>query len=736
MKQLKTREAIAFFAGLLSILVVQGAIPFVLSPTLGQAVWTAGFAQSIANQNLFSIYGINFGAPEPAPMAFGLSGAMLASIFIRLGMHAVDAYAAMALVWLTLAYYSAYALARHFSVARYPAVLAAVCWGTMPVIWAHSGYSMLSLGIGLLSFYFLATIRLMESLKTLEHWKMYLALYPCAAVIAVFMDGYSFMMFAVGSSMIIATRWIGCRDMVLWKRWGWSLLPVHAISFLLAYILYASYLGRTGFNGYQLDFFRGWGVDLAFMVVPTQGVHWLPDLLGWSVPRDDRMFWGDASVWATSFSLPLILTALWAVLSSRKCKSWLIAVSAMALFGFYMALGPSLKINAVKPPAAVGVRVMEERYAIAPTGSALLSRNLPGFSVMRASYRWGALGIFGAWLLIVFALSASKGRRNKGFMMAMLLLITFFNLPHPGKNWLSKEQNRAMFFQLDTDVLEPLSADVSTGQSVVFLPWRNDFLVNYLASKLNIVSYNVGGDKNFQLAREHWPSIMREFPMGQVDSGFADRILRLLAERDADVVILPYIDMLWAAHRWPHPESAPMREQIRPALEQLAGFGLLEISERDHYVAARLRSDLTALPDEPLKSLIFTELCLHPKCLNVTRFDERTPTRVGELREGRLTSTGEAGFLIFGPYQPMDAGIYMLKVYGSGFSTHESWLDVVSEKGILSHGRWFLDEIIHEQQDSFTVLVELEEGVTDLEVRLYVGAQGKFELKGYVLKPL
>lgn len=70
------------------------------------------------------------------------------------------------------------------------------------------------------------------------------------------------------------------------------------------------------------------------------------------------------------------------------------------------------------------------------------------------------------------------------------------------------------------------------------------------------------------------------------------------------------------------------------------------------------------------------------------------------------------------------------------FSTHESWLDVVSEKGILSHGRWFLDEIIHEQQDSFTVLVELEEGVTDLEVRLYVGAQGKFELKGYVLKPL
>jgi hypothetical protein len=73
---------------------------------------------------------------------------------------------------------------------------------------------------------------------------------------------------------------------------------------------------------------------------------------------------------------------------------------------------------------------------------------------MRASYRWGALGVFGAWLLIVFALSASKGRRNKGFMMAMLLLITFFNLPHPGKNWLSKEQNRAMFFQLDTDILE------------------------------------------------------------------------------------------------------------------------------------------------------------------------------------------------------------------------------------------------------------------------------------------
>ena len=77
------------------------------------------------------------------------------------------------------------------------------------------------------------------------------------------------------------------------------------------------------------------------------------------------------------------------------------------------------------------------------------------------------------------------------------------------------------------------------------MPYRNDFMVNYVAPRLGIRTYNIGQDKQLVAAREHWPETMRQFREGEIDSGFADRVLLLLAGRDADAVVLPYIDMLW-----------------------------------------------------------------------------------------------------------------------------------------------------------------------------------------------
>ncbi len=59
--------------------------------------------------------------------------------------------------------------------------------------------------------------------------------------------------------------------------------------------------------------------------------------------------------------------------------------------------------------------------------------------------------------------------------------------------------------------------------------------------------------------------------MANVDYDFANRIVLLFARDEADVVILPYIDMLMAAHIWSSP--AKFRDQ-RPSCGSIIQFGI------------------------------------------------------------------------------------------------------------------------------------------------------------------
>lgn len=72
-----------------------------------------------------------------------------------------------------------------------------------------------------------------------------------------------------------------------------------------------------------------------------------------------------------------------------------------------MALGPYLKINSIKPEQMQinsphqQSALMPAELAILPTGNAWVSESIPGFNVIRASYRWSALGIFALWMLVI-----------------------------------------------------------------------------------------------------------------------------------------------------------------------------------------------------------------------------------------------------------------------------------------------------------------------------------------------
>lgn len=561
------RERLLAAAAVAFMLVLHGAVPFLLTPTVGQAVWSMGFAQSFANGPWNTIRAHDFGVPAPAAMAFGLAGAWPASLLIRCGLQPVDAYAAMIALWLLTAFGAAFRIARMFGADRAASLLGAVTWISMPIVWAHAGYSTLSVGIALLPFYFLAALRLfLASPGAQAIAPSSIAFYALAALIAVFMDGYTFVMFAAGASILLVHSALArpaLRATLLRVA-----LPVHAASFLLVYGLYAAYIGKPTFDTASIDFFRGWGLDLAFTAIPSRGTHWLADLLGLSVKRSANTYFGDESVWVTTFALPVIVAGLSAWRPARQRTAIATGALLVAAFAFYMALGPSLKINATKPPSRHDA-AMPAELALMPTGNAWISEKLPGFNIMRASYRWSALGVFALWLLAILAL-AHAGRRDRRLWLAILLGVVLLNLPDMPKKWRNGRDARALFQQIEHELVAALRQRIAPGATVAFLPWGNDFMANYLASRLRFRTYNIGGDKNLAAAQAHWPAGMIA-AAGEPDVA---KVARLLRDGSADVVVLPYVHMLWAPHLWPCVErtSATLTIDEAEAFRAIPGF--------------------------------------------------------------------------------------------------------------------------------------------------------------------
>lgn len=602
----KPKEIIIALFSVALVLYVHGAIPFLMLPTLDQAVWTTGFSQSMANGSLFDFYAHDFGIPKPAAIAFGLAGAWPASLLIRVGMHAADAYAAMAALWLGLAMFSAYRIARWWGGTKLIALALAVVWMTMPIIWVHASYSMLSLGIALLSFYFLAAFKLfLINTEIIKISPTSIALYVISAIVSVFMDGYTFMFFASGSSIlllyILLTRF-DARSKLLKVA-----TPVHVVSFALAYALYSFYIGRLNFEAHQLDFFRGWGLDLSFLAIPTKGVLWLPDLLGISVERSDELYFGDDSVWVTTFALPVLILGLLSWLRVRRLTKISTGILLVSMFGFYMALGPSLKINSVKPEAlqlsqpGQQSALMTSEYALASTGNAWISEKLPGFNVMRASYRWSALGIFALWLLIVIWISRAD-KKDIRFWLALLSVLFLLNLPNPEKAWRGGIENRIMFQKIDQELVEELHKKIRPNETVAFLPWRNDFIANYLAPKVGFRTFNIGGDKNLAAAQSQWPQAMISLS-GEIDVGKAISSLKLLIDGSADVIVLPYFHMLWSAHFWPCVDKtrkipgflcpSERRSELQPVITALGASPYVDVVKADLFTTVRLRPEFT-----------------------------------------------------------------------------------------------------------------------------------------------
>jgi glycosyltransferase involved in cell wall biosynthesis len=116
--------------------------------------------------------------------------------------------------------------------------------------------------------------------------------------------------------------------------------------------------------------------------------------------------------------------------------------------------------------------------------------------------------------------------------------------------------------------------------------------------------------------------------------------------------------------------------------------------------------------------------------------DQRMHHHVGRFERRDLLSDGNAGFLTFGPYVPMRAGRYRLRVLGAWESDEggEPLLEVMAGPGqtlLLEHrfapGQAFASGVLMEQE------LVLAEDAPAFEIRLFVHASTGLRLHGYEL---
>lgn len=574
---------LAFFC-----LVFHGAVPFWGTPTLWQVIWSMGFAESMANSSIFTIHSTHFGLPGPTPAPFGLSGIWPASILIRLGMHPADAYSFVVGTFALIAFFSCYRIARILGASFFISAAAAVVWLTLPFHHLHAQLSFVAVGMMLLPFYLCGPLLFYLG----RDFSCRLAIfYLSCGVISVFMDGYSFVMFATGASVFIGLRLIESARAKSWRA-VCILSGLHAAVFTVSFALYVTYL--SGFDigtTYNMVLTRSNGMDFSALFVPGKGQFALFDYLEWSEPRSHRFYFNGAAA-TTPFALPLLAMAVYGGWSGRKVAA-MIGFGLCALVAFYFAAGPEFKYFARVPEdAGPGVNYMQRGMGLFPTGNEWIYEYVPGFKSIRYPYRWAALGLFSLWLIAVAGLATRRNAIEQVVAIACLLLSVGIVFPKLDKKMTYYETYRDRVFEIDADLISTTIGTTEPHERVFLLPTGTDDLANYWAPRAGFRTFNVGGDKNTLVAQSRWNPLLRGFKQTYFTK---EGVISALLLEHVDVVFLHYMDLRLASKVWTcrtdYSKCPQTREEkLAPLVAQLSDMPFLEVSREKYFTSVRLNS--------------------------------------------------------------------------------------------------------------------------------------------------
>ncbi len=493
--------------GIALISFATGNIPFLTTSAFYGVLNKQGFAESFSKDSLFSIYSNSFGYPVDSPLSFGLPLVKVSSILTKFQLSAADSYTISFLLFIILAYFGANKWCGIY-LNKYLSSIVSILWFCQPIVWYHVQYTALSIGIALIPLYTYIIYKFIEKKETsLIKIPGMLFLVFSTFVFSAFMDGYTFVMIALFSVI----SWVFLSMLEVDKLGDSKFVKnsIYKLFFLLFSISCSALLFNLYFPGViesnsPLDFYRGWGVDLSFLSLPTSGNIWFFDILTIGVERNHSMYFGDSSVYLSTFVLPLLIFSFFGFFIKTNKKLFMLSFFTVAIFSLYMALGPSLKVNALRPEY-LNSQLMPSEFGILSTGNGYFYQFLPGFKSMRATYRWIALFAFCLWIISINIFSSKyfKERKLRSYVIALVLIAVSF--PNLSSRLEMQIQHREQIIEIENSLSNEISEYFTDDQIAIFVPIGNSVYANFLASTGGYKTYNVGGDKNVILSEQEWP---------------------------------------------------------------------------------------------------------------------------------------------------------------------------------------------------------------------------------------
>lgn len=551
------------------IIITYGLMPNYYLISLGGTLLTIGSGESIVRSGLFS-YPMHTGFPIGTPIVFGLPLNLIQATFIFFfNLSATTAFIITVTLFIGIACIGCYLLLKSLGIPPVIALLFTFVFITLPFLWGHGGYGALPISFTLLPLLILIDKLFFEHISKTSSLLKFRTLgfvlgYILMRSFILFMEGYTFIMWCSISGAMLITYSLPLLQKRRFGRVLFGTLTL-ALAASIAYISYGLYIpGGTSYAVMPADFFRGQGIDLTTLLLPYKNSTLFTSMFelgsAYSNPLD---YWSDGSNIRWNFlGIIIPICAIGFLLTRKSFSRFGLALLIVGIVSFFLSLGPSLKINALRPEPIIGRGILYNDYLM-PAEAATIHwgidnffTDIPGLNIMRATYRWILIPkimlIIGAALFITNLIK--KGHRKTAFILLTLIIIEAIppiNILHT--RYQNNENQRQ---QIDRDIINNLENYIQPNELIVFITRDNDFLANYISPHINAYAYNVGGDKNILISRPYYPETITNILALQ---DVAENTYLALQSGEIDWLIIPYFNLRLNSYFWP-PTAQQMDE--------------------------------------------------------------------------------------------------------------------------------------------------------------------------------